>query len=445
MRLPCKRTLGWIAIACLWGLPARAADLAGGVLLHGQVREGDRADSTEAPTNAYGVILAPNLHHGVGGETYFRLDRDWSRADGASDFYLGFARVPFRGLELSLGRQLLDEVPGALYVADAGRLRVDRGGPLSFSLFGGQPRYFEPLRGPEIVSQDEQIFGGSTRLRWLPLGQMVLTFAQLQREQRRVNQLVGATWGRNFLNLPWRPQMYALATYDTAERNLQQATGGGGFALHPRVFARVEASYYKPSARSGTTLAGLDRFVDPLFSVFSVASMRQARGGLQFQWRPTVYGSLDYAFQTFEESPGKTVDGNRGSVGVTWLPEGDGLEWVRAEVAITDSRGGDLYALRGYYENRVYQRILFRTKIEVAGFDKVTNESDTVVSGRMGVGYEFVRGLLVEVNFEGNRSPRFDQEFRLGFFVTYNAQYRNGRQAPAMERPVLRYPGGWAG
>jgi hypothetical protein len=260
-----------------------------------------------------------------------------------------------------------------------------------------------------------------------------------------VNQLVGVTWGRNFFNLPWRPQTYALATYDTAERNLQQATGGGGFALHPRVFARVEGSYYKPSARSGATLTGLDRFVDPLFSVFSVSSMRQARGGLQFQWRPNVSASLDYGFQTFEESPGKTVEGNRGSVGMTWLPEGDGLELVRAEVAITDSRGGNLYAIRGYYENRVYQRVLFRTKIEVAGFDKVTNETDTVVSGRMGVGYEFVPGLLVEVNFEGNRSPRFDQEFRLGLLVTYTAQYRNGWRPPPLERPVLRYPGGWAG
>lgn len=446
MRLPLRWMLGWIALLLLSPAgSAEAVDLSGAVLANGQVREGFRVDSTEAPTNIYGAILGTNVHHGVGGETYFRLARDWSRADGASDFYLGFARLPVRGVELSLGRQLLDEIPGALYVADAGRLRLDRGGRVGLSLFGGQPRYFEPLQGPETISQDEQIFGGSARLRWAPVGHVVWSFAQLQREQRRINQLLGVTWSRAFSEIATRPQTYALLAYDTAERSVQQVTGGGGLLLHPRLFARVEGGYYKPQQRSAGAMTGLDRFADPLFSLFSGGGLRQARCGVQYQWRPTVWWSLDYGFQTFEESSGKALEGNRGSVGMMWLPEGDGLEVVRAEFLATDSRGGNLYGLRGYYENRVYRRILFRTKLEVVRFDKVTNEQDTVVSSRVGVGYELAPGLLMEISLEGNRSPRFDREFRLGLFVTYNVHYRDGWRAPTLEQPVLRYPGGWAG
>ncbi|MCX8071180.1 MAG: hypothetical protein N3C12_01830 [Candidatus Binatia bacterium] len=445
MRWPFRVVLGWAAVAGLWAAGASAADFSAGMTGNSQLREGFARDSTEAPTNLYGAILAPDLHHGVGGETYFRLARDWSRADSASDFYLGFARVPIRGIELSLGRQLIDEVPGAITVADAGRLRIDRGGPLAVSVFGGQPRYFEPLRGPELVSQDEQVFGGSARWRSRPLGQLVASFAQVQREQQRVSQLAGLTWAQSFAQLPLRPQTYALAAYDTAERNFQQATAGAGLVLHPRVFARLEGTYYKPEQRSGAILPGLDRFADPLFSLFSVSALRQARAGLQYQLRANLSCSLDYGFQSFETSPGQGVEGNQGSVGLLWLPEGDGLEVVRAEFAVTDSRGGSLAALRAYYENRVYQKILFRTKIEIARFDKRTHEQDTVVSGRLGVGYELSPGLLMEVNFEGNRSPRFDREFRLGLFLTYNLRYRNGWQTPTIERPVLRYPGGWAG
>ena len=445
MGLPRRFVLGWAAVLVLRAGELHALEFSGAALVNSQLREREGAAAIEAPTNAYGALIGTNVHHGIGGETYFRLERDWSRADGASDFYLGFARLPLRGFELSLGRQVLDELPGALYVADAGRLRFDRGGPVGFSLFGGQPRYFEPLQGAELVSQDEQMFGGSARLRWVALGQVVVSFAQLQRQQRRLNQLGSATWSHTFRHLRSQPQAYALAAYDSAERNVQQVTTGVGLLPHPRVFARIEGSYYRPSSRSPAALPGLDRFVDPLFSLISASSLQQARCGVQYRWRETVWWSADYGLQAFEDSNGQSITGNRGSVGLVWLPEGDGLEIVRSEFGVTDSRGGSLFALRAYYENRVYQRILFRTKMEVGRFDKITNEQDIVVTSRVGVAYELAPGFLMEVNVEGNRSPRFDYEFRLGAFLTYNLHYRDGWQAPSLERPVLRYPGGWAG
>lgn len=445
MRSPLCGVVCVVAVGLSALAPSHAVEFGAGLLGTGQVREGGRPDSTEVPSNLYGALLGSKLHHGVGGETYFRLARDWSRADGATDFYLGFVRVPARGIELSLGRQTLDDAPGALYVADAGRIRFDRGGRWAFSLFGGQPRYFEPLRGPEIVSQDEQLFGGSVRLRWSPQATLALSFLQLQREHRRVNQLAGAVWQHTVAQLAGRPRVYALASYDTAESSLQQATVGSGVAVHPRVFLRLEGAYYKPQERSKEVLPGLDRFSDPLFALFSASSLKQGRAGLQIRWKPNVSWYVDYAFQRFEETPGRAVDGHRGSVGFVWLPEGDGLEVVRWEFYTTDSRGGQLQAGRAYYENRVYERVLLRGKIEVARFDKITNQSDTVVSSRVGVAYELFPGLLAELNVEGNRSPRFDQEFRLGFFLTYNVHYRDGWEARTLDRPVLRLPGGWAG
>lgn len=176
--------------------------------------------------NVYGAMQALDLHHGIGGETYFRLARDWSRADSAADFYLGFARIPCRGVELCLGRQVLADVPGAICVADAGKVCIDHGGPWACSLYGGQPRYVVPGCGPALVSQDEQVFGASLQWRRLPGGSLTLSALQLERSGHRVSQLTGAHWYQTLRVLPWRPPLYGLVAYDTAEQNVQQAVAG---------------------------------------------------------------------------------------------------------------------------------------------------------------------------------------------------------------------------
>jgi hypothetical protein len=130
---------------------------------------------------------------------------------------------------------------------------------------------------------------------------------------------------------------------------------------------------------------------------------------------------------------------------MVWLPGGDGLELVRAEYYLVDSRGGNVNGGRLYYENRVYERIVLRSKVDVSYFQKASNQDDIAVSGRLGLGYVLAPGLLAEASIEANHNPRFDDEVRFGFFLTYNLRYRGDEGLQATDPSLRRMPGGGAG
>ena len=115
-----------------------------------------------------------------------------------------------------------------------------------------------------------------------------------------------------------------------------------------------------------------------------------------------------------------------------WLPGGDGLESVRLEYYGANGRGGDLNGGRFYYDNWVYERIYFHVKVDVGYYQKITNQSGTVVATLLGLGYDVAPGLYCETYMEANHSPRFDADIRFGLNVVYNWAHRfEQRSAPA--------------
>lgn len=435
----------WLAAAAgvpgtLWG-----ADWQGQADLVGQVRDGVTSSRTESPVNFYGALSAQRLPHDVGGETYFRLERDWAQAGTNSDFYLGQAQLGIHGLQFSLGRQMLDEVAAGFFVADAGRLSFDRGRAWAISIFGGQPRYFEPPARSTVLSRDEQFVGASARYRFGPRSSLALSFVQLQRDGHRVRQLTQFQFHHRFPSIGGRPDLYTLASYDSAEQNLERMSAGMGWIWTSRLFARTEVSYYKPEQRSPAVLFGLSRYADPIFSLFSVSSLRQARAGLQYFLRRNVSAYADYSALQYEPVVGERTTGHVATIGLLWHPGGDGFETVRAEYSVIDSLGGNVWHGRLYYENQVYRRILFRITFAVASFDKITRQSAVAASGRVGVGYLVRPGWLAEVSVEGNGNPRFEQEFRLGAFFTYRWRYGPLDGWRGMDAIGRHLPGGWAG
>lgn len=156
----------WLLSVVLTLPPAQAIELRNDLRLLGQVRDGDQSRQQESPVDFYGDQGISGLRHGTTVDTYYRLSHDESGlSGGSSDFYAGYMRVPgaVPGVDFTLGRQVLSETPGAVYVADAGKVRFDPGGPVSFTVFGGAPRYFEPTSSSASLSQDELIFGGNIR------------------------------------------------------------------------------------------------------------------------------------------------------------------------------------------------------------------------------------------------------------------------------------------
>jgi hypothetical protein len=429
---------GWLSCA-----PAKAAEVRGDLSLLGQVRDGDQSRETEAPTDLYGNFIGSN--HGADLETYFRLERDFGLGHTATDFYAGALHLPSTnpGIDVTLGRQFLTLGPGGAFVADAGKIRVDPiGAPIGFTVFGGQPRYFEPTFSSESLSQDEQIFGGEVHTTHLKDGRLSLGYFEQDRDGNALRQLAIATGSQSFSQLPGLPHVYGSFALDGGRQNIEQATAGFDvFVAQPRLSLNFESTYYKPQDQGEHVTANPNLREDPIFELFSVSDMLQFRSGLRYMLSRSVSAFGDYSYQNYEAQDGDTVNGHIGSAGVLWLPGGDGLEVVRAEYYVFDSNGGNVNGGRIYYENRVYDRILFHTKIDVGSYVKVTNEHDTAVTGLLGVGYLVLPGFVWEVDFEGNRNKRFDYDYRFDFLISYHFDYRSNK--PALPQRTAGTSTGW--
>lgn len=420
-------SLGAIAVLLLAALPAPGAELRTNLPVLGQVRDGYPSSGTEAPIELYGDLGISGLPHGTTLDTFFRLEEDFAQLEGKTQFFSGVLRVPAAvpNLDVQLGRQIVSEVPLNIFDADSGQVRVGLGGPFSATVFGGQPRYWEPTYGSPSLSQNEQIFGGSLRMARFRSGALALGYLQQIRQGREIKQLLTGTGTRTFAGLPGLPNVYGNVAYDADYQNLDLVRAGVQSSVwRPQLLMNFESAYYKPQDNGKVLITDINRREDPIFQVFSLSQMLQFRGGLRYGITPRLSSYVDLSYQRYERLAGSYVNGYVWSGGLLYLPGGDGLETLRTEYYGIDSAGGTVNGVRGYYENRVYDRILFHAKCDIATYDKATNQNDTVLASLIGVGYVLLPGLVAEVNFEANRNQFLPEDFRFGFFIIYDARYR---------------------
>jgi len=442
-------TLSWV-LAALW-LPvetAHAIDLRIDPTILGQVRDGDGylPGPTEAPIELYGDFGLSDLPHGTTIDTYFRLEENFAAdLSGQTDFYSGVLRVPAAppGLDLQLGRQIVAESPVNVWDADSGQVRVGLGGPFSVTVFGGEPRYWEPTFSSPSLSQNEQIFGGSVRVAQFQGGALALGYLQQNRQGREIMQQVTATGTRSFAHLPGMPSLYGNAAFDADHQNIDRIrTGVQSFVWRPNLLFNLEGTYYKPQDNGKVVIQNLDRQEDSVFQLFSVSQELQFRGGLRYALSRTVSTYGDLSYQRYQQVGGSYVNGYNWSVGALYLPGGDGLESVRAEYYGIQANGGteggtgNVNGVRLTYENRVYERVLFRANCDVAYYEKWTNQNGTALATLLGLGYVLLPGLVAEVNFQANHNQFFPEDFRFGFFISYSAGY-TATTAPAVERSYV--------
>jgi hypothetical protein len=393
----------------------------------GQVRDGYWSDGTEAPMELYGDLGISGLRHGTTVDTYFRLEEDFAQLDGETDFFTGVLRVPAApgGLDVQLGRQIVAESPVGLWDADSGQIRVAiPQSPFSLTVFGGQPRYWEPTFGPPWLSQDEQIFGGSVRVAKFGGGSLALGYLQQNRQGFELMQQVTLSGTRAFASLPGMPSLYGNFAFDADRANIDQVRAGVQSSVwSPDLLANFESGYYKPQDGGEWVQPNINRREDAIFQLFSVSELLQFRGGLRYAVTPTVSLFGDLSYQRYEQIRSDFINGYVWSSGALWLPGGDGLELVRLQYYGIDSGGGNVNGGQFSYENRVYEDILFRAMCDVAYYQKATNQEGTAIASLVGVGYMFAPGLVAEVNFEANRNQLFPEDYRFGFFISYAADY----------------------
>src|SRR5262245_43651858 len=219
-------SLALILAPILAPIPASAVDLRVEPSILGQVRDGDGyfPGDTEVPVELYGDFGLSGLPHGTVLDTYFRLQDDFANANNTeTDFFTGTIRVPSApgGLDVQLGRQIVAESPVGLWDADSGQVRVGFGKtPLSLTVFGGQPQYWEPIFSSPSLSQDEQIFGGSVRLASYRGGALALGYLQQNRQGRELMQQITLSGTRAFATLPGVPSLYGNFAFDADRANI---------------------------------------------------------------------------------------------------------------------------------------------------------------------------------------------------------------------------------
>ena len=418
------------AAALLVAAAAPAVNLRAEPTILGQVREGDgySPGDTEAPVELYGDFGLSGMPHGMTLDTYFRLEDNLADVeDGEADFFTGAVRIPSApgNLDVQLGRQIVAESPVGLWNADSGQIRVGLGkSPFSLTVFGGEPRYREPLFGSSTLSQDEQIFGGSVRMASYRGGALALGYLQQERKGHELMQQLTLSGTRAFAKLPGLPSLYGNFAFDADHANIDQVRAGvQSFVWKPRLLINFESGYYKPQDNGDRVVQNIDRREDAIFQLFSVSGALQFRGGARYALSRTVSSFADLSYQRYERLNGSYVNGYVWSTGLLYLPGGDGLEAVRAEYYGVDSGGGTVNGGKLSYENRVYENVLFRAMCNVGYYEKSTNQSGTAVSSLIGVGYMFLPGLVGEVSVEANRNQLYPEDFRFGFLISYSAGY----------------------
>ena len=423
-------TLLCIVVPMLGAVRAAAVDLRFEPSLLGQVRDGDGyfPGSTEVPVEVYGDFGLSDMPHGTTLDTYFRLEDDLANInDAEGDFFAGSLRVPSApgNLDIQLGRQVVAESPVGMWDADSGQIRVGLGKtPVSLTVFGGQPQYWEPIFSSPSQSQDEQIFGGSVRVASYSGGAMALGYLQQNRQGKELMQQVTLSGTRAFATLPGVPSLYGNFAFDADHANIDQVRLGVQSSVwQPDLLVNFESGYYKPQDNGDTVIQNVNRQEDPIFQLFSVSDMLQFRGGARYALTRTVSSYADLSYQRYERTQSSFVNGYVWSTGLLYLPGGDGLESVRVEYYGVDSAGGTVNGGKAVYENRVYENILFRAMCNVGGYEKSTNQSGVSVASLIGVGYMFLPGLVGEVNFEANRNQFYPEDFRFGFFLTYSGGF----------------------
>jgi hypothetical protein len=409
---------------------ARAVDLLFNPSILGQVRNGNGYfdGPTEFPVELYGDLGLSNIRHGITLDTYFRLQDDFANANNTeTDFFSGVLRVPaaLPGWDVQLGRQIVAESPVGVWDADSGQMRVNLGNtPFSITAFGGQPRYWEPIFSSPSLSQDEQIFGGSVRMTPYQAGALALGYLQQIRQGKELMQQITLSGTRAFRSLPGLPSLYGNFAFDADHANIDRVRAGvQSFVWKPNLLLNFESGYYKPQDNGRNLIRDINRREDAIFQGFSLSEQLQFRGGLRYNLTRTVSTYGDLSYQRYQQTQGNYVNGYVWSTGLLYLPGGDGLEMVQVEYYGIDSGGGSVNGGRVSYENRVYENILFRAKCDVGYYDKASNQSGTAVASLIGLGYQFLPGLVAEVNFEGNKNQFYPEDFRFGFFITYGAVY----------------------
>ena len=192
-----------------------------------------------------------------------------------------------------------------------------------------------------------------------------------------MQQLVTAPRHSRCPALPGLPELYGSFAYDADRQNLDAGTPASNFFLtRPRLMLNLAGTYYKPQDQSsGLVQTDLNRREDSIFELFSVSELLQFRGGMRYPFTPHTVGLRRLLVPALQSKAGTRRTATSATPGCCGCRAATGWSRCASSTTWPTAAAATSTAATRLYENQVYKRILFRTKLDVAYYDKRNNSA----------------------------------------------------------------------
>jgi hypothetical protein len=374
----------------------------------------DRNTNYVYPFYQYLDLSSAYPGHNVYFNTFMRGREVFNGDQDSLDVYNAFVDISNtpHTYEIRIGRQTMTE--GMNYILMDGALaRLKPISGLEITTYAGyQASDIQPQ--PERPTNNFGVYGIKLKTDAI-LGSIISVGYELYDPQDySPRQFINATFNRA---VPFtdNADVYALTEIDVAQGNLGLLTTGMDITVLRSLYLNLEYDNYNLDEQR-------DQFrLDPIFDLFSVGRLQQAKVGVTFI--PTSYLKVNgsYAYSHYDKSQDQSRNGNIAKLGFNFnFWQQIGLRAFQGFYYI-DGSGSSDYAIG--LNSSLYEEIRNGWQIEFAFayayYNKITNQSGNAFSYILGNEYVLKKDLVMRTAVEFNTNPDFNKDFRVDLGLSY--------------------------
>lgn len=352
--------------------------------------------------------------HNVYFNTFLRGREIFNGDQESLDVYNAFVNISNTPgtYEVRLGRQAVTE--GVNFVLmDGALVRVKPLKGLEITAYGGyQENDLQPE--PERPGDSFGIFGVKLKTDAI-LGSIISVGYELYApDDFSSRQFINVAFNR-VVPFTDYADIYGLAEIDVGEGNLGLLTTGVGITVLRSLYLNLEYDNYNLDEDR-------DEFrLDPIFDIFSVGRLQQARVGVTFV--PVSYLEINgsYAYSHYDPSEDESTNGNIAKLGFMFdFWKQIGLRAFQGFYYI-DGGGSTDYAVG--LNTSLYEQVMSGWQLQFAFayayYDKITNQSGNAFSYILGSDYVLMKDLVLRTALEFNTNPDFHRDIRVDLGLSY--------------------------
>ncbi|MDA2919935.1 hypothetical protein MYX76_10650 [Desulfobacterota bacterium AH_259_B03_O07] len=373
----------------------------------------DRSKKNIYPFYQYFEFNAVSPEYNVSFNTFFRYREIFNGEDESFDVYNAFLQYnnSSETFEVRLGRQIIAESV-IFFLLDGGLVRI------------------KPIDGIQIVA-----YGGYQDKDLQPEPEQPLESFTAAGIKLKSDKFLGALFSigyelydpdnfsaRHFLNIAFNrvvpftdyADIYGLAEIDLGEGNLALLTVGVGITLIRSLYLNLEYDTYNLDKDR-------DEFrLDPIFDLFSVGRMHQAKVGFTFIATNYLEVNASYAFSRYEVIEDEKTSGNIVKVGFSWDFWSEiGLRAFNGFYFIDGRKDDYAFGLNFDITEEIYRGLELQFAFAYAYYDKITNQKGNAFSYIFGMEYLLVKDLVLRTDVEINTNPDFERDVRVDLGLSY--------------------------